>query len=84
MKITKRQLRRIIREEKARLVETSNWKPLSKAHADELGAKQDPHSRAMAKSVSELLQRALNTLVEMGYDDAAEHVEAALEEVGRF
>ena len=40
--ITKRQLRRIIREEVNRLNETSNWKPLSSDHAVELDPKTRP------------------------------------------
>lgn len=43
MRITKRQLRRIIKEEKARILrETSNWKPLTRTHADELGDPNQP------------------------------------------
>ena len=40
MKITKRQLKRIIREEVNRLNETPSWKPLRREHAAEL----DPNS----------------------------------------
>jgi len=42
MRITKRQLRRIIREEVDRLNEASNWKPLSADHAAELDPKTRP------------------------------------------
>ena len=59
MRITKRQLRRIIHEEMNRLSETPNWKPLSGAHAEELGEKP-LQSESMDSMVAKLKQAINN------------------------
>jgi hypothetical protein len=65
MKVTKRQLRRIIKEER------QNWGALDIASRD-VGI-------SAIKAVRSKLEHSLDILEDMGYDDAADYVIQALE-----
>ena len=68
MKITKRQLRRIIKEEKGMLQEQSP-------------SRDTGPDRGSIRAARESLNRALTIFEKMGYDEAADYVIAAIEAI---
>ena len=65
MRITTRQLRRIIQEGVNRLDETSNWKPLSSKHAEQLGEPSASalHGSGRNNNVMSQLHTAIDALI---------------------
>ena len=84
MKITKRQLRRIIREEKARLTESQvDWKPLSRDHAEQLGEPKISalHGSGRNNNVMSQLHTAIDALINaMGNEEAHQELLGIVED----
>ena len=83
MKVTKRQLRRIIKEEKVRLLrEMTDDEHFNAAAAGIARAGRDTGPDAGSiKAARKALNRALTIFERMGYDEAADHVVAAIEAI---
>ena len=83
MKITKNQLRRIIREEKARLL--NEQMPGVDRQVQDLWSSDDPDTaepmgqRESMKAARNHLNSALTIFERMGYDEAADYIHSALE-----
>ena len=84
MKISKRQLKRIIKEEKARLLqEMTDDEHFNAAAAGIVRAGRDTGpDRGSIRSARDALNRALTIFERMGHDEAADYVISALEVIG--
>ena len=83
MKITKRQLIRIIQEEVGRLSETPNWKPLSGEHAKQLGEPKVSaiHMSGRNNDVMSQLHAAIDALINtMGNEEAHQELIGIVED----
>ena len=76
MKITKRQLRRIIREEKAKLIKESSWRH---GHEDVPDAMPDPMEEFRSRGDIEKFTKNLEMIIEFGgMDFSDEQIKAAV------